>query len=512
MMTIAFLISGCLLLALILKNENKSLYFIKLGFVFIAIVFSSIGILNFIFNSTARSSALLGDRVFDMEILVGTLSFSLFVMVLFKTNKFYYNYSLIFLNIISLAYLFVLRTRAGWVSTGIVLIIMVWFLWRYYRKLIYTKVVVLRLGIVIVASFIVATFIPVNKDFDRPDLIKTSESIFSVNYYSNQARLSFWSASLKMFRNNPVTGIGNGKWAGLFPVYNGMAYTDENIDMNSAINPHNDYLEIITEFGIFGFLLFTGFIFTGIYLLFKKARDEIIYLPFLLSALGLCITMFFSFTKDNFGAMLIFTVCMGVAYSDIVVHLNKFKVIRNLLIMLCFLSLSFGIWFKVMNYLNKNDYLEAMQLKAKAKYSEMLDRLNNVSDFYYPVDMNKMPVDFYRGVGYFELKQYDKALEKFVNARKRMEYYPTVMNNEASALYMTGNYKEAEERYLVIKKTFPNYIEPQINLLSLYSNRKRNKEAKELIIELDNRITNSKYVKNYSVFLQIKDYFKEANN
>ncbi len=59
--------------------------------------------------------------------------------------------------------------------------------------------------------------------------------------------------------------------------------------------------------------------------------------------------------------------------------------------------------------------------------------------------MNKMPVDYYRGVGYFELKQYDKALEKFRNAREFMKYYPTIMNNEATAFYMTGNYKEAEE-------------------------------------------------------------------
>jgi tetratricopeptide (TPR) repeat protein len=151
-----------------------------------------------------------------------------------------------------------------------------------------------------------------------------------------------------------------------------------------------------------------------------------------------------------------------------------------------------------------------MQLKAQGKYSEMLYILNNVSSFYYPIDMNKMPVDYYRGVGYFELKQYNMALEKFKNARVYMQYYPTIMNNEASALYMTGNLKEAEQRYLEIKSVFPNYIEPQINLLSFYTNQKQYKEVKSLIAELENKSINPKYVKNYSVFLEIKNYFKET--
>jgi hypothetical protein len=75
---------------------------------------------------------------------------------------------------------------------------------------------------------------------------------------------------------------------------------------------------------------------------------------------------------------------------------------------------------------------------------------------------------------------------------------------------MTGNIKKAEERYLEIKKLFPNYIEPQINLLTLYTNQKQTTEANNLITELSNKSINLRYVKNYSVFLKIKNYFNEA--
>ncbi|MFZ4592515.1 MAG: tetratricopeptide repeat protein, partial [Ignavibacteria bacterium] len=91
-----------------------------------------------------------------------------------------------------------------------------------------------------------------------------------------------------------------------------------------------------------------------------------------------------------------------------------------------------------------------------------------------------------------------------------MKYYPTIMNNEASALYMTGKNTEAEQIYLETKVMFPNYIEPQINLLSFYTNQKRIPEAKAILVELGKKTINTKYVKNYSVYLQIKNYFKET--
>jgi tetratricopeptide (TPR) repeat protein len=394
-------------------------------------------------------------------------------------------------------------------------IIMVWI---YHRKSISVNKIALKTGALIITALIVYILIPVKSNPERPDIIKTAESIFDRNYYSNQSRIDFWGASLKMFTNNPIFGIGAGKWAGNYPPYSGGLYTDENVDMNFAINPHNDYLEILVEYGLSGFILFSLFIFAGLYSLFKKSKSDINYLPYFISALGICILMFFSFTKDNFWVMMIFAVCMGAGYSSIYElgirnyeFLNKYKNhLKKAIVLIGILMMSIGIYFKVMNYLSEREYIEAMKFKAQGKYSEMLEKLDGVSSLYYPVDMNKMPVDYYRGVGYFELKQYDKALEKFRNAREYMKYYPTIMNNEASALYMTGKNNEAEQIYIEIKGMFPNYIEPQINLLSFYTNQKRIPEAKGILAELEKKTINTKYVKNYSVYLQIKDYFKET--
>ena len=515
MFIIGLIVFGSVLIFCGLKDPREISTKIYYMFTYSGLLFSLIGIFNYLLNPATRISSLLGDRVFDAEFVVSTISFFLIATILIKSHNGKIRNLLFLTNLFPLIYIIILRTRAGWLASGIIIIMIVLFSLIYF-KYINIKFLLLRIGTLIIVSICLAILIPVDKKYERADLSKTLGSIFETNYYSNKVRVEYWKVSLKMFSENPITGIGSGKWAGTYPIYSGNFYTDENVDMNSAINPHNDYIEVLTEYGIFGFIIFAGFIFTGLYFLFKKSKRDINYLPFSLSALSVCIMMFFSFTKDNFCVMIVFGVCMGIGYSsyfELVIkkfeflNRNKFSLKKGFLI-IGILIFTIGIWFKIMTEINEKEYLEAMNLKAQSKYEEMLTKLDGVSDFYYPVDMSKMPVDYYRGVGYFELKQYEKAFEKFQSARERMKYYPTIMNNEASALYMTGNYGEAEKRYNEIRDIFPNYIEPRINLLAFYTNQKRYNEAMELISEIESKTYDLRYVKNYSVFLEIKDYFK----
>jgi tetratricopeptide (TPR) repeat protein len=478
---------------------------------------------------------LINDRVIDSEIIISLIGFTFYALIgglkrrnadhlvseeikIYGLKENIENYAGI-LSVLVLAIqsvvLIYLKTRMTWVSIILMYSATFYILSFYYHDKVYLKRLLVIVFSATVISLAVNLFIPSNSEKERQDTSLAFKSIFDENYYSNQARLSFWNASLKMFKENPIKGIGGGKWPGLYPMYNGEFYNDENVDINSAINPHNDYLEILTEYGIFGFVIFTGFIFAGIYFLFKSVRTRIAFLPFLLSSIGLCITMFFSFTKDNFWAMLVISVCMGVGYSFnnqlSIINFEFFKknkvILKRLMLIAAFIFLGVGIWFKVMSYLNEREYIESMQLKAQGKYGEMLEKLNGVSSLYYPVDMNKMPVDYYRGVGFFELKQYDKALEKFRNAREFMRYYPTIMNNEASALYMTGMTNEAESLYLEIGNIFPNYFEPQVNLLSLYANERRFIDLNMLLIHLNRIINNKLKIKNFDVFLSIKEQY-----
>lgn len=405
-----------------------------------------------------------------------------------------------------------LKTRTSWIAYAIILVLLMCIVIIFYRREVSYRILILSLILIIFFSYLIYWIAPNDNRQERSGFKDTFSSILDKDYYTNKSRINFWNASLKMFTENPLTGIGQGNWPGLYPKYDGRSFSDATVGMNSAVNPHNEYLEILTEYGIWGFLIFTVFILKGLYLLFNNTKKEILNVSFFLSAFGIVIAMLFSFPAENVWAYSVFVISLAAGYSGTyTTYKNKYHLLKYFVTVIGFVFLIIGVWFGIMRYINEKTYLEAMQLKANGQYTKMLEKLSEVSDSYYKIDMNKMPVDFYRGVGYFELKQYEKALEKFRSAREKMKYYPTIMNNEAAALYMTENFEEAETRYNEIRNIFPNYIEPKINLLAFYVNQRRNREANELISEIESNAFESRYVKNYSVFLEIKNYFKENN-
>jgi O-antigen ligase len=78
-------------------------------------------------------------------------------------------------------------------------------------------------------------------------------------------RLHIWSVSLKIIANNPIFGVG----LGAFP----QAYTqfDTLSGAERVEQAHNDYLQVLTDAGIFG-LIFAGFF---VVYLFKKGFESI---------------------------------------------------------------------------------------------------------------------------------------------------------------------------------------------------------------------------------------------
>jgi O-antigen ligase len=68
------------------------------------------------------------------------------------------------------------------------------------------------------------------------------------------SRLSIWQDSLMMFTDHPL-GIGLGNFSNIFPIYN-----VSNVSETRYLYAHNDYLQLLVEAGIPGFLaLLSGF-------------------------------------------------------------------------------------------------------------------------------------------------------------------------------------------------------------------------------------------------------------
>ncbi len=109
------------------------------------------------------------------------------------------------------------------------------------------------------------------------------------------------------------------------------------------------------------------------------------------------------------------------------------------------------------------------------------------------------------------MKNYDKAYKCFEEALRLMPFLPQIISNKAITLYEMGETEKAEKLLLELKRNFPYYYEPQINLLVLYMKEKRFNESENLIKEIESREEGERYqfAKNYNTFLKIKQDLSE---
>jgi len=481
----------------------------------ILIIVSLIPIISFIklifFQSAAlRFSGLIGDIVFEADFATAVLFFLISYLIFQKHNRILTLFYLIS-SFLIFVYVFELKSRTSYVSIFFLSCILLYFIIQS-RKKINFKLHIITFSIILCFSVLMSEYIPLHTGNRETRIKENIFSIFQSDYHSNIARIMFWNASIKMFLEHPLTGVGAGQWSGEFPKYYGEKWNDSNVDINSSVFAHNDFLQMLAEFGIGGVFYFL-FVICGLYNLYKKSHNNNFYISFFFAGISLFISSLFNSVIFNFYNFIFLTIILGTGYGELIIVLErrfKIKMYKPKIIFLIFIILIIFITLTFKNFF-ENRYIIAMKYKAENKYVEMIDELETIPEYFYSRDMNEMPLDYYSGVGYFELKQYEIALSKFKNARTYMKYYPTIMNNEASALFMSGRNEEAENLYLEIKNIFPNYYEPQINLLAMYANLKMDKKALELLDDINKKITSLtfdlKKIKNIQNYYNIKEFY-----
>lgn len=109
-------------------------------------------------------------------------------------------------------------------------------------------------------------------------------------------RIVFWKDCLQIINNFPVTGTGFGTFVDIFPKY--ATLTDEIIVQHA----HNDYIELLANGGIVGFLLAGWFIITVMlrsFRNFQRRKDSYSVYLFIGSITGIISILFHSFTDFN---------------------------------------------------------------------------------------------------------------------------------------------------------------------------------------------------------------------
>lgn len=113
----------------------------------------------------------------------------------------------------------------------------------------------------------------------------------------NEGRINIWKIALKMIKEHPIKGIGNGNFVVLYDHYV-EKYPEYKMEGYEGYPTHNSYLKIQSEVGIFGFLSFVIAILSGfrnLFVIINRNKDyyRYFYTGFLVSAFSMLILNLF---------------------------------------------------------------------------------------------------------------------------------------------------------------------------------------------------------------------------
>lgn len=179
-------------------------------------------------------------------------------------------------------------TRGLWIALGIVIPMTAFmYLKDTKKKLIYVSVGLIAVGILM---------------YSVPPFNARMATVADKSYQSNSERILMWNSAWKMFNDNPIAGVGLGQYAEKYQT----EYISPEAKERGQGHAHNNFLQLLAETGLIGFLSFC-FMFGAI--IFNTLKDWRKYyntaaLMFFAATCGILIQ---GFTEFNFGNRIVMT-------------------------------------------------------------------------------------------------------------------------------------------------------------------------------------------------------------
>jgi O-antigen ligase len=392
--------------------------------------------------------------------------------------------------------LIVIQTRSVWL--GIFINIILFFLYYFSgfkanRTIITAKAI--ALFSVLLILFVFLTFLAKS---DRKEIAERVGSIFE--YSSNisglqsvstsaNIRLFLWQKSILMFQDKPVSGVGAGNWQINFPNYSITNLTDSEVGYKNYVNPHNDYLWILSENGLIGFLLIGFFVFALVILFIKyiyyeeDSNEKFIMFIFLIILIGHLIISFFDFPRQRIE---------HTAISNLILAIFYFKILQNSkrkCIQLSYSSLNKGFIALLIicsidgfyRFRGETFVLKIYQARLERNWTKIIELCDKSYSKLYTIDPAGMPVHWFRGTANSVLKNYQDTYSDLLLAYKYNPYNKNVINDLGSINYKTGNKQKAIDLYKEALRISANFDEAKINLAVIYYNDGNYSETLKLI-------------------------------
>ncbi len=499
-----FFLFSALLLA---NNKNLPLLISKIISVFSFLIIiiglfqvlkvAAAGVLND--TTTKEVTALFMNKNLYSQILFLALPFNIFGLYILKKRwRTFCSVNSLF----TIALIIVLITRSVWVALIVSTLIaatVTYILHLNGNDLFYSFRHKLIKPIIATGSVIVITILllAITGSLTSSDETTTNDITSSKN------RIALWESSLEISRNNPISGVGGGNWKIQIPNY-GVYDILKTPGKTRFQRPHNDYLWILAEYGIFGLLAYLSVLVIGlIYLLriiflTQKKEDKIFYLLMLFGFVGYITFSFFSYPKERTEHNIYFFFILSlitVKHHQLAAKSPKSITANKLLsFTLAFVLILSGTTFVGFKKISGESHAKlAIDALHAERFETTVSEIENNYSWFYGMDPTATPVLWYKGLANFRKGKTKEALNNFLDATEINPYHSHTFNSIGIIYAQEGDFDRAKKYFLKSLALRPYSTETILNISTIYFQDGEHKKALNELIRIDPETDQDRY-------------------
>jgi O-antigen ligase len=379
------------------------------------------------------------------------------------------------ITLLILIMIVLVQTRAVWVGLAVsffsVAVIYIFNAKKLGLPLVYRNIL---MGATIAGIVLIGIIFSLEKPKDPASLLGRIRSITDARSQHNIHRINIWNSTIKLIKDHPVTGVGAGNWR-----LNAAYYFDGRFDQVPQLNwarPHNDFLWVLSEKGIFGFVLYLAIFGFALYYMLSiirrspKTEDKILALLFFAGIIAYLGVSFFSFPYERInhqvylGLMIGGSLAMLQPYSPTKPFQPNRRVFLIPVIALSFFGTVFGYNTTIQErHLNK-----ALSAMKSENWRAYLHHSQQAGNPFKSLDPLSNPPEYYEGMALAKLNRHHEAIVAYEIARKQFPNNMWIINWLGQSYYHVGRYEEAIECLEQVIRIIPSHKEAFINLSATY--------------------------------------------
>lgn len=383
----------------------------------------------------------------------------------------------IVLLLATLTILFFLNTRAVFIAIGASIFFFVLVRWSF----IWNKIV--RRWIFGIMTAVVILFIGFVANY-----VANYEADFNANRQTSSLveRIQLWNKTGELVAENPVLGVGTGNWQ-----YNYSKFGVNDIEKARYFNtffkrPHNDFLWILSENGLVGFLLILFLLGIVGWFVLKDvfANKDQSRLILLAAFIGLMVIASFSFPKERMTHICLSAILMAYLLKDVPFFNKQSSRIKPLFFYALIGIIGFNLLVGWERMLGEYHTKKSIASQANLNPDGAIENgLKAISPFY-SSDPSGTPIWSYIGWGYNRKTDLTNLLEANRKAYQMSPFDYKVLSNYSYALLRVGQFGLAREILDEAYRINQNYEPVRLNFSVLEFNEQHYAKSLEWLISI----------------------------